>query len=116
MSKLDAALNKFAEEIPGFPTAKDIEELELDVEYELNPWKQVGTSTEEPKSLTYWTVKPLHKKSIEEQEEYTKDGRTVTRKTGWRWGEWTAGCTVILTCMSGVHLKSLTKMDRLQRL
>ena len=31
----------------------------------------------------------MHKKSIEEQEEYTKDGRTITRKTGWRWGEWT---------------------------
>ena len=30
-----------------------------------------------------------HKKSIEEREEWTKDGERIVRVTGWRWGEWT---------------------------
>ena len=55
---------------------------------EITPFPGSNAPAEE-KTLTYWTVKPLEKKSIEEQEEYSKDGITLTRKTGWRWGEWT---------------------------
>ena len=44
---------------------------------------------EEKKELTAWTVSTYYKKSIEEHEEYTKDGMTIIRKTGWRGGSWT---------------------------
>jgi len=44
---------------------------------------------EEKKELTAWTVSTYYKKSIEEHEEYTNDGMTVVRKTGWRGGSWT---------------------------
>ena len=48
-----------------------------------------NTKAEEKKPLTAWTVSTYHKKSIEEHEEYTKDGMTIVRKTGWRGGAWT---------------------------
>jgi len=55
----------------------------------LNPWAQTNSEPTEPKTLTYWTIKPLDKKSIEEVEHFTKDGMEVVHTTGWRWGEWT---------------------------
>lgn len=48
-----------------------------------------NTKAEEKKPLTAWTVSTYYKKSIEEHEEYTKDGMTIIRKTGWRGGTWT---------------------------
>lgn len=39
--------------------------------------------------MATWTVEPYHKKSVEEHEHFIKDGRTVIRKTGWRWARWT---------------------------
>jgi len=47
------------------------------------------TTTNEEKKLTYWTIKPVNKKSIEEVEHFTKDGMEIVHRTGWRWGEWT---------------------------
>ena len=108
---LKTALDQLAAEY-GTPTADEIEALEqaecvqcdwkglvdetYDVEGQMvcpacrEPVEFInGDDPVEETTLTYWTVKPLHKKSIEEQEEYTKDGHTITRKTGWRWGEWT---------------------------
>ncbi len=55
----------------------------------LNPWAKSNSEPEEPKTLTYWTVKTLDKKSVEEIEYFTKDGMTIVHRTGWRWGEWT---------------------------
>lgn len=44
---------------------------------------------EEAKELTAWTVSTYYKKSIEEHEQFVKDGMTIIRKTGWRGGSWT---------------------------
>lgn len=55
----------------------------------MNPWATTNTEPEEAKTLTYWTVKPVDKKSIEEVEHFTKDGMEIVHTTGWRWGEWT---------------------------
>lgn len=37
-----------------------------------------------PLQTTSWTVSPYFKKSCEEHEQYTKDGMTIIRKTGFR--------------------------------
>lgn len=55
----------------------------------MNPWAKTNSEPEEPKTLTYWTIKPVDKKSIEEVEHFSKDGMEVVHTTGWRWGEWT---------------------------
>jgi len=56
-------------------------------------WPFAGPAPETPaneeKTLTYWTIKPQDKKSIEEVEHFTKDGMEIVHRTGWRWGEWT---------------------------
>ena len=39
--------------------------------------------------MAVWTVQPKYKKSIEEHEEWSKDGQTIIRVTGWRGGSWT---------------------------
>lgn len=39
--------------------------------------------------MAVWTVETYYKKTMEEHERLTKDGMTITRKTGWRWGSWT---------------------------
>lgn len=38
--------------------------------------------------MAIWKVSPYYKKSCEEIERFCKDGMTVERRTGWRWGEW----------------------------
>ncbi len=40
--------------------------------------------TPEPVKTTVWKVSPYYKKSCEEHEQYTKDGMTIVRKTGFR--------------------------------
>lgn len=68
----------------------ELTSLTVDIETmndSMNPW--ATSKPAEEKTLTYWTVKPMEKKSIVEREEYTKDGMTIVRSTGWRWGEWT---------------------------
>jgi len=35
--------------------------------------------------MATWIVEPYHKKSAEEHERFIKDGKTITRRTGWRW-------------------------------
>lgn len=52
----------------------------------MNPW--ATSKPEEPKELTWWTVKTLNKKSVTEVEEFVKDGMTLTHTTGFRWGSW----------------------------
>ena len=39
--------------------------------------------------MAVWTVRPYYKKSVEEHEHFVKDGKEITRKTGWRSGSWT---------------------------
>lgn len=39
--------------------------------------------------MAIWTVKTLDKKSVEEHEIWTKDGETIKRISGFRWGSWT---------------------------
>lgn len=39
--------------------------------------------------MATWTVEPYYKKSVEEHERFTKDDKTVTRRTGWRWASFT---------------------------
>ena len=39
--------------------------------------------------MANWTVKTLDKKSVEEHEIWTKDGQTIRRISGFRWGSWT---------------------------
>lgn len=39
--------------------------------------------------MAIWTVKTLDKKSVEEHEIWIKDGQTIRRVTGFRWGSWT---------------------------
>jgi len=39
--------------------------------------------------MAVWTVRPYYKKSVEEHEHFIKDGKEITRKTGWRSGSWT---------------------------
>jgi len=51
--------------------------------------ESLTNESEIKKELTAWTVSTYYKKSIEEHEEYTKDGMTIIRKTGWRGGSWT---------------------------
>lgn len=36
--------------------------------------------------MTWWKVSTAQKKSCEEREIWTKDGKTITRSTGFRWG------------------------------
>ena len=36
--------------------------------------------------MTWWKVTPEHKKSVEERESWCKDGQTIVRVIGWRWG------------------------------
>lgn len=36
--------------------------------------------------MTTWVLKTLEKKSVEETEFWTKDGQTIKRITGFRWG------------------------------
>ena len=38
--------------------------------------------------MATWTVKTQDKKSVEEHEIWTKDGKTIRRITGFRWGSW----------------------------
>jgi len=38
--------------------------------------------------MANWIVKTYYKKSIEEHEHFVKDGKEITRKTGWRSGSW----------------------------
>ena len=37
--------------------------------------------------MTTWTLKNLHKKSAVEKQFWYKDGATLIRYEGWRWGE-----------------------------
>lgn len=38
--------------------------------------------------MARWMVNTLNKKSVEEHEYWTKDGNTIIRVTGFRWGSW----------------------------
>jgi hypothetical protein len=37
--------------------------------------------------MALWKVEPVFKKSCIEQQTYSKDGKSITEETGWRWGE-----------------------------
>jgi hypothetical protein len=37
--------------------------------------------------MALWKVEPTWKKSCIERETYTKEGKSITQETGWRWGE-----------------------------
>lgn len=39
--------------------------------------------------MATWTVSTYYKKSCEEHEQWTKDGMTIVRKNGFRWGKFT---------------------------
>jgi len=39
--------------------------------------------------MTYWTVKTVDKKSVEEHELWQKGDMVIRRITGFRWGSWT---------------------------
>ena len=39
--------------------------------------------------MATWHVSTLDKKSVEEHEFWEKDGQTIIRVTGYRWGSWT---------------------------
>ncbi len=39
--------------------------------------------------MATWTVSTADKKSVEEHELWSKDGQTIRRVTGFRWGTWT---------------------------
>ena len=43
--------------------------------------------------MAVWTVRTYYKKSVEEHEHFVKDGKEITRKTGWRTGSWTVTTT-----------------------
>jgi hypothetical protein len=38
--------------------------------------------------MANWTVSNYFKKCVEEHERFTKDGKYIIRKTGWRFGRW----------------------------
>jgi hypothetical protein len=39
--------------------------------------------------MATWKIQPTWKKSLIERQHFTKDGKTITIETGWRWGEFT---------------------------
>jgi hypothetical protein len=39
--------------------------------------------------MATWKIEPTWKKSLIERQYFTKDGKTITIETGWRWGEFT---------------------------
>jgi hypothetical protein len=39
--------------------------------------------------MALWKVEPVFKKSCIERQTYSKDGKSITEETGWRWGEFT---------------------------
>lgn len=43
--------------------------------------------------MAIWTVSNYYKKSVEEHERFSKDGKWLIRKTGWRFGSWTVTTT-----------------------
>jgi len=38
--------------------------------------------------MATWKIRNYYKKSIEEHEQFSKDGLTITHRTGWRSGSW----------------------------
>ena len=43
--------------------------------------------------MAWWKVSTIEKKSCEEREIWTKDGKTVTRINGFRWGTFSVETT-----------------------